>query len=219
MEYVSTVRRTPSNPITMNMNMENLFGLISLVGPGFVMFMLFCLSLFNSNLKGLVYLVGVGIVYGFIMMVGKSGMVSEPNASKDGYYPSFCQMFGTQTPKMNTPSFNSAFYTFTLTYLFIPMVTHQNYNIPLVLFFLCLLGLDSVTRSLLIKCTTFRGAATGAVIGTTIGSLYWLLLSSYDTKSFLYYNDFDSSKVACMRPTKQKFKCNVYRNGELLESI
>lgn len=217
MNYVSTVRRTPSNPIVMEMNLENIFGLISLAGPGFVMFMLFCMSLFNSNLKGLVYLVGVAIVYGFVTMIGKSGIV--PSETKDGYYPSFCQIFGTSSTSLNIPSFNSAFYTFTLTYLFIPMVTHQNYNIPLVLFFLCLLALDSVTRSIMIKCTSFRGAASGALIGTTIGALYWLLLSSYDTKTFLYYNDFDSSRVACMRPTKQKFKCNVYRNGELLESI
>jgi hypothetical protein len=220
MNYVSTIRRTSANPVTMEMNMANVFGLISLMGPGFVMFMLFCLSLFNSNLKGLFYLVGVGVVYGFVVLVGKSGMVlSDPSDKKDGYYPSFCQMFGSSTTELSNPSFNSAFYTFTLTYLLIPMITHQNYNIFLILFFLCLLGLDTLTRSIFIKCTSFKGASTGGVIGTTIGFLYWLLLSSYDTKSFLYYNDFDSSRVACMRPTKQKFKCNVYRNGELLESI
>lgn len=218
MEYVNAVRKSPPNPITLETNFTNIFGLISLVGPGFVMFMLFCLSLFNSNLKGLIYLVGVAMVFGFVSLVrGSSSFGGE--GAKDGYYPSFCQMFGTPTIQLSAPSFNSAFYMFTLTYLFIPMLTHNTYNILLILFFLALFVLDTYTRSMLIKCSSSRGVLLGVVIGITAGSLYWLLLSSYDTKSLLYYNDFGSSRVACMRPTKQKFMCNVYKNGELLETI
>jgi len=28
-----------------------------------------------------------------------------------------------------------------------------------------------------------------------------------------------SNKIACSRPTKQKFQCNVYKNGEIIQTI
>jgi len=60
----------------------------------------------------------------------------------------------------------------------------------------------------------------GALIGFVWSIVFYNILYQNNTlKDFLYYNDFDSNKVACMRPSKQKFKCSVYKNGELVESI
>jgi hypothetical protein len=35
-------------------------------------------------------------------------------------------------------------------------------------------------------------------------------------QNLLFTTDTPSNKVACYRPSKQQFKCSVYKNGELI---
>jgi hypothetical protein len=41
-------------------------------------------------------------------------------------------------------------------------------------------------------------------------------VSGYD--SLLYFDELESNNVTCSRPSKQTFKCSVYKNGELISS-
>lgn len=198
---------------TIHKDLTTMFGFMTLVGPFFVMFMLVSLSIFNSNFKGFVYLAGASLLYVLVRLLNDS------NSQVGEAHPLYCNLFGS-TLGFSVPSFNSALYVFTLTYLLIPMISYNMFNIPLVLFFIFLFALDTITRTTYVGCTTSKGVLLGTLLGGVWGVVYYLLLSQNDnTKSFLYYNDFESSRTACMKPTKQNFKCNVYKNGELIESI
>tara|TARA_B110000114_G_C14905417_1_gene322437 strand:- start:417 stop:716 length:300 start_codon:yes stop_codon:yes gene_type:complete len=99
------------------------------------------------------------------------------------------------------------------------MFSKSIFNLPIIIFFLLFFGLDAFTR-IKLRCTGIPGVIIGALIGFIWGFVYYFILSnSESTKEFLYYSDFESNKVACLRPSKQKFRCNVYKNGELIESI
>ena len=39
---------------------------------------------------------------------------------------------------------------------------------------------------------------------------------SYGASKYLFFNEVSSDKEMCSMPTKQKFKCAVYKNGELI---
>jgi len=218
--YSDTVRQIKHDArhIGLKMDMTTIFGFISLIGPFFIMFMMFTLSIFNSNFKGFVYLIGVSIMYAFISILNKTLNAESPEKLNAYHFP-FCQLFGDEM-YYSIPSFNSSLYIFTLSYLLFPMMQNNMFNLPLVIFFILLFALDTVTRTTQINCTTGKGVSLGALIGFIWGLIYYNLIYQNDTtKQFLYYNDFDSNKVACMRPSKQKFKCAVYKNGELVESI
>ena len=68
------------------------------------------------------------------------------------------------------------------------------------------------------NCTTPIGIILGSVIGGMWGAIWYTLIKANDSK-LLYYDDLISNKVACSRPTEQKFKCSVYKNGELLQTL
>ena len=69
------------------------------------------------------------------------------------------------------------------------------------------------------KCTSSLGVVMGSILGLFCGIAWYLIIKSAGQTGLLYYDDLVSNKIACSRPTKQKFKCNVYKNGELIQSI
>ena len=62
------------------------------------------------------------------------------------------------------------------------------------------------------------GAFLGSVVGFVMGSGWYALINSSGFKSMLYYSDFTGNKTICSRPQRQYFKCDVYRNGKLLQT-
>lgn len=220
--YSSVVNnvKTSTKYTPLPINSTNILGFFTLIGPFFIMFMLFILSVFNANFKGFVYLFGVfimGIFIKILKLTYKDGdAIDPPEASV--YNSNFCTFFGTGM-NYSSPSFNSSLYIFTLTYLCLPMISKSIFNLPLFMFFILIYAVDAVTRNIL-KCTNITGILLGSFIGFIWGVIYYNILSTNNnTKEFLYYSEFNSNKTACLRPSKQKFKCNVYKNGELLQTI
>jgi len=123
------------NPqFTIHKDLTTMFGFMTLVVLFFVMFMLVSLSIFNSNFKGFVYLAGASLLYVLVRLLNDS------NSQVGEAHPLYCNLFGS-TLGFSVPSFNSALYVFTLTYLLIPMISYNMFNIPLVLvpfIFVCL---------------------------------------------------------------------------------
>lgn len=204
----------PKNPVKLDYS--NVFSFISLIGPFFVMALFVVLSIFNSDFKGFIYLFGVIIMSLFIKLLKVSDSIPDIDIQPT-YENNFCTLFGMN--EQSIPSFNSAIYIFTLVYLCLPMFSKSIFNLPIIIFFLLMYALDAMTRNN-IGCTNLSGILIGTFVGFTWGIIYYYILqSSDDTKKFLYYSDFESNKVACLRPKNQKFRCNVYQNGELIQSI
>lgn len=54
--------------------------------------------------------------------------------------------------------------------------------------------------------------------GMFLGVLLTLIMYSTSLKQYLYINEINSNKEVCSMPSKQQFKCSVYKNGTLVSS-
>jgi hypothetical protein len=205
------------NPIEFTDKIRNtfptFFTFVSLISPYLLILLLLLNSIINSNIKGLIYFCGVIILFISITLL-QNTVKFETNTF---VAPSHCKLFSHEFQYNRIPSFNSALFIFTFVYIFIPMMSNNSINIAFLSILLILFAIDSGIR-LKNQCTTYVGILFGALIGFIYGSLWYLLINS-QSPSLLYYDDLLSNKVACSRPTKQQFKCSVYKNGELLKSI
>ena len=91
-------------------------------------------------------------------------------------------------------------------------------KVGLILFFTVLLALTIAFR-LKNKCNTFPQVAIGALIGLAAGWGNYFLWEPLNSEKFIYFTDNNSSAEYCNRPSGQKFKCSVYKNGELIQNL
>jgi hypothetical protein len=91
-------------------------------------------------------------------------------------------------------------------------------NFPLIIVFLLLYVSDSIIKYRN-KCSSIAGILMGSVLGLFFGIGWYIIIRATGQNGLLYYDDLISNKIACTRPTKQNFKCQVYKNGELIQNI
>jgi hypothetical protein len=203
--YNDQIKSKPFGPV-MDPNFANVFKVITLIAPFFIVLLLVTISIINSDIKGFVYLGGV--VFLFVIAFMFQSSVAFNNADK------VCAIWNIGPFKY--PSFISALYTYTIVYLFYPMITNQVYNFPLLILLLVIYVSDIIIRCLKMACSNMVNVLFGSILGMVFAVIFILMLSNYP--SLLYYNNLLSSKVACSVPAKQKFKCSIYNNGELVKS-
>lgn len=199
----------------------NLFKFLGLLTPFLIIFFLLMSSVINQDLKVLIYLLGTSVgslVNIFFMYLIKSKRADDASP--------FCNVFtfpftvnSEASERYDTPSMTSMFISFTLAYIWIPMVFNppNTVNIPLVLTLSALLVIDIIAQHNQ-KCTNFLGSFLGTLVGFVMGAAWYGLVNSSGYQSLLYYSDFTGNKTICRRPKKEYFKCDVYKNGKLLQS-
>jgi uncharacterized BrkB/YihY/UPF0761 family membrane protein len=170
-------------------------------------------SLFNQNLKGLVYLAGVliaSVINIFLMNQIKSPILPGASLTCD-----FVEL--PYKINYNSPAPTCLFIAFTIAYLVLPMHYNGQMNYVVLSALLGLLALDAINK-VRNQCTTNAGTILGSLVGLVLGAVWYTLfhLSGYD--SLLYFNELASDKVMCSKPSKQTFKCNVYKGGNLISS-
>ena len=199
--------------MAMELSIPNLFQFCSAMAPLLLVFGLVFISMFNGDLKGIIYLVGV-----LAATTINSFIAPSVGKKTSGDLPQFCNLikFPRDLDEYVYPAHNSMFIAFTLAYLWFPMIwTSKNINYPVLIFIFGLLGVDSVSK-LMNGCTTFVGVFTGAIVGFALGAAWWAIFNS--RPEFLFFGTETSNNVVCSRPKKQTFKCNVYKNGEIVAS-
>lgn len=191
----------------------NMLELFSAVTPLFIGFFLVMVSLFNQNLKGIVYLAGVLIAS--IVNVFAMTLIASP---KEVGHSLTCDIFEPllgPASGYNSPAMNSMFIAFTIAYLILPMYynNQMNYFVAAALF--CLFGLDVVVQ-IGKQCTTVAGAFFGALLGFLLGAAWYSVFFGAGYSSLLFFDELQSNGAQCSRPSKQTFKCSVYKGGELI---
>jgi hypothetical protein len=192
----------------MSFNIQEVMKLLTLTLPYFVVFLFIMLSIINSNIKGFILFFGLIIVYIIIKLF--QGTVPE---SQD---VTICNIFDSY--HYVHPSFISALYAYTITFILTPMAIYESYNIPLIIILLVFSVIDVIVR-FKFGCTKPVPILLGTVIGAAIAVIWVYILKSSGNSSLLYYDDLVSNKQSCSRPTNEQFKCSVYKNGELLNTI
>ena len=96
------------------------------------------------------------------------------------------------------------------------MYINQNVNYGVLLFFISYIIFDILIK-MKNKCISSGKILFGEIVsGLGLGALISSLLFGSPLRSSLFVNDVSSNKEVCNMPSKQQFKCAVYKNGELI---
>ena len=189
----------------MDSTIATSFDYMSSVSPVIISGFLLMTSIFNQDIKAFVWL--GALVLGLVLV-----RLLQPLIGKPSKCPSLPMMPYT------SPAGSSFLIMFTLAYLVAPMHANGDYNVYAILGFLMLFGIDSVVK-LRKACVTGMGVAAGTLIGVVYGIVAYSLIKGAGGEKLLYYNVGSSNNVYCSKPKKQTFKCNVYKNGELISTL
>jgi len=199
--------------MAIQLTVSNVLQFFSFISPSLLVFFLFMSSLFNQNLKGLVYLAGI-LIASLINIL----FMNLIGSGKDENEAFSCSIFDIpHVSQYNSPYPSSLIIAFTVAYLVLPMKYNNQINYAVLGFLLLLLGIDILTK-VQNKCTTYAGAILGGLIGFLLGSIWYIFFHGAGFDSLLYFDELRSDNVVCSRPSKQTFKCSVYKNGELISS-
>lgn len=221
-------------------NFSNIFMFFSAILPFLLVFFMVMISIFDYNIKGFIYIFGLFLAYGITIPLQNTlntKLVEYENENENSNINiktvnqfvnklgnkinPLCYLFNFSQKSLGylaVPSYNSVVIAFTISYLIGPMMMNNTINYLLVIFLFMILVVDSSAR-IKNNCTNGLGVVFGVILGLIIGGLYVLIIDSAGYNNLLYNDDFVSNKVACSKPSKQQFKCSVYKNGELLRNI
>ncbi len=208
----------------MPLNLSNPFALITFLvfySPIIIATCIFSSSFFYQNWGGIVYLlflIGVSLLReGIIYFIESTSKEKKPKYKSMN---DICDM--VQYSYFGNIGYSIFVLSFTIMYVCLPMFLENNVNyfvfIPLLIYLMTDIGIRSFKEcySPQDKYTTILfNLLSGGGIGTLMTGL---LYSTGASKYLVFPNGDTSSSNAekCSMPSKQKFKCSVYKNGELV---
>ena len=195
---------------------------LSFYAPIFITVSIMLFSLFSSAIgKGLFYLfwifvsTAVRIIIMYALKDDKNGKGKGTDICSNGVYLPFI-----------TSTYSVFILSFTLCYFLIPMIIlgfsnkGLTINYGVIGFFIAYMMLDIMTKlgagciddvfSGPVMYDLLAGSVLGAVISGTINAT--------KLNSMLFINEMLSNNQVCSKPSKQQFKCSVYKNGEIVSS-
>jgi hypothetical protein len=199
--------------MALSLTLSNILQFFSFISPTLLVFFMFMSSLFNQNLKGIVYISGLLICS--ILNIIFMNLIGSGRDENEAFS---CSMFDIPlVSQFNSPYPSCMIIAFTIAYLALPMKYNKQMNYIVLAFLMSLLVVDILTK-VQNKCTTYPGSVMGALVGFIFGTLWYIIFHGLGFDSLLFFDELRSDNVICSRPTKQTFKCSVYKNGELISS-
>jgi hypothetical protein len=89
-------------------------------------------------------------------------------------------------------------------------------------FFISYICLDIFIKNTLkcIPAVFSLSIITDIISGIFLGGfISGVIMYGSNLKPYLYINELNSNNEVCAMPSKQKFKCSVYKNGTLVNTI
>jgi hypothetical protein len=170
---------------------------------------LFMSSMFNHDIKAFVW-IGPAIFWMLLLrlMQPKIGKPINKATCKQSKW----------LGEYQNPSLSSFLIMYTLGYIAAPMPIYNDWNIIAIASFLILFGVDAVVKMKSECCNTW-GIVNGGFFGLFMGAVMYFVLRVSGMEKVLYYTTGDSNRVYCSKPKEQNFKCNVYKNGNIISSL
>jgi len=190
----------------------NIIVFLSFYSPVILALLITSMSLLFQNFKGFIYLgylIAACIARNYIYKMGGS----HPSEN-DG---TICT--SVQYSKYGNPTFSAFVFSFTTMYLLYPMFTNGSVNFWLVsgiiAYFLVDLFIKVSKNCKLGFGDLFLNILSGLILATVIV----VLMYAGGSSQYLFFNETQNNKEVCSMPTTQTFKCNVYKNGELIGAV
>jgi hypothetical protein len=170
------------------------------------------MSVIFKNFKGFIYLgflIGCCLVRNLVYMFsGAKPLVNDKTICTAIEYS-----------KYGNPTFSSFVFAFTLTYLSLPMFSNGAPNFwifsSILVYFLIDMFIKVYKKCTLSTADLFLNVLLGAASAASIITMMY----AGGSGSYLFFNELSSDKDICYQPSKQTFKCNVFKNGELIGSV
>lgn len=199
--------------MAIQITFSNMMRFASLLAPVLLVFFFIMLSILNQDIKGLIYVAGLLLATALNIPIMNLMESRIPNNAL-----LTCSLI--ELPLItdyNSPSLSSLIIAFTFAYLYLPMRANNQMNYSVIVTLLSLFAMDAVTK-ITGNCTDIGGTVLGALVGTLFGTCWYTLLYAVDAGHLLYFEELSSNNVVCTMPSKQTFKCSVYKNGQLISS-
>lgn len=194
---------------------------LSFYSPYYVMFSILLFTVFAACIeKALIFYMWVFFITFIRILLFK--ITTSPNSS-ESELPQICNtgLFNMFIPEDVT--YSTYFLTFTLTYLVVPMlmisaekkVNIINYSI--IAFFISYILFDLLVKNSL---SCIKGILTVKVLteifaGLFLGAIISMFMMS-QMRNKLFINELSNNDEVCSRPSQQQFKCQVYKNGQIV---
>ena len=191
----------------------NLGVLVASMYPIFIVTFLVVASIFNSRLNGLIYLLGLIITFGICWITAMLPIGEQRNRVS----PLTCDFFSTFGYPYKNPSFQAAVTSFTFIYLLLPMLQNVVLLNPTVIIMTFVFAIINMIYLVKTTCASISGILVGSILGLLLGSIWFAIFWNSD-KKLLFFNELVSNNVICSKPSSQRFKCSIYRGGELISS-
>ncbi len=185
----------------------NVLEILILILPYILIGFFILLSIFNSNSKAFSYIIGL-ICTLYVVKLFSKIIGNSMNSSSEK-----CNIFGPDFTKSAIP-FGPITYVYTIVYLLLPMILFKQFNIAIIIFLTLMMIADCVFKYSL-NCISLTNFISIMIITLLFSYIYTIFIVTYMKKN-VYYGEYISNKVACAMPSKQKFKCTVTKNGEIL---
>ena len=169
------------------------------------------LSFVFQNFKGFIflgYLLGVCLIRNYIYVLNGAETLKPDNT--------ICSSI--QYSKYGNPTFSAFVFAFTIMYISFPMFSNGDVNFWIFGGLLSYFFLDIFIK-LYKKCVIKTSDLfLNVLLGLASSALIVTLMYAGGSSKFLFFNETSSTKEVCSVPSKQTFKCSLFRNGELISS-
>jgi hypothetical protein len=203
-------------------NSMNLLYSLSFYSPIIILISVLLFSIFTGSLaKASWYYLWIFAITFLRVILFKSTGYSDQTI------PDICSTGLTALFIPKDATYSTYVLTFTMMYFFLPMVMVSNQsnvnvvNYGVLAFFIAYIFLDLFIKSSLNCIPSFFSKL---VIGNVVGGLFLggvvagVIMYGSNLKGYLFINEVNTNKEVCSMPSKQQFKCSVYKNGELVGS-
>lgn len=185
---------------------------MSFFSPIILSIVMLSLSFVFQNFKGFIflgYLLGVCLIRNYVYML--NGAPEMPSGN------SICSSI--QYSKYGNPTFSAFVFAFTIMYISFPMFSNGEVNFWIFGGLLAYFFLDMFIK-VYKKCVVKTGDLfLNVLLGLASSALIVTLMYAGGSSKFLFFNETSSTKEVCSVPSKQMFRCQVFKDGTLVGNI
>jgi hypothetical protein len=203
----------PQGPVPMTLT--NLFQYVSFTAPILVIFFITLFSIMQNNLeKGLIFNMGI-VILSTLVYILKNVIRNK----QSDYASPFCNIIpgpftvASDGNIFDAPSMSTSILSFSSTYLIYPMLNNNQHNYTLLVFLIGITSINAVVEYNQ-NCSDIMGIIFGLLLGIIFAIVYYNILYMSKKSNLVYFSDTISNNVQCSKPTKQNFKCEVYKDGK-----
>lgn len=190
----------------------NILVFLSFFSPIVLAVSMVLVSFMFQNVKGLIYL-------GFLIVavIIRSFVYTYSGGKPTPFDGTVCT--SVQYTKYGNSSFSVYVFGFTMMYIFLPMFVNGGDNYWMFSFLLLYAFLDMFIKYYKNCIITISDLSINLLSGLGVSALIVSLMYAGGSGKYLFFNNIASNKDICTMPSKQTFKCSVYKNGELVGNV